>query len=186
MRAVVQFAGMSMLLALAAPFLSGSFDGSDGGSLAGSAAGDRRVPPRLEAASSRTETRPRRNVRSGRAVIPRDARGHYTVEARLNGRRVDVLIDTGASAVAINRSLAKRLGIRLRDRDFRHVANTANGRTRMALATLDKVRIGRVELRDVEAAVLDDASLDGVLLGMSFLGRLERFGVEGGDLVLVQ
>lgn len=188
MKSIVTLAGIVMVLALVLP-------GVLGGALlpSGSVTGDERVtaPERARPVERRVARAERakpeqKRVRRGRATIPMDGRGHFTTEAKLNGKRVAVLVDTGASSVALNRSLAKRLGIRLKDEDFRYTANTANGRTAMALATLKSVKIGGVEVRDVEAAILQDASLDGVLLGMSFLGRLKSFGVERGELRLVR
>lgn len=122
----------------------------------------------------------------GQARIRIGRDGHFRTDAKLNYHFVPVMVDTGASSVALPRSVAERIGIRLRDRDFRHTARTANGETPMAVATLQSVEIGGVVVDNVEAAVLSDESLGGVLLGMSFLGRLRRFSVENGELVLVR
>lgn len=138
----------------------------------------------VAAATQEAERTPK--VRGGRARIPADARGHFITEAKLNGRRVEVMVDTGATNVAINRSLARRLGLRVNDSDFKHTANTANGKARMALGKLKSVRIGTVMVRDVEVAILEDKGLEDVLLGMSFLNKLRSFGVERGELVLVR
>ena len=135
-----------------------------------------------EASSGRSSSRGGK----GTASLSADRRGHFLADAQINRRSIRVLVDTGASSVAMSRATAKRLGVRVRRSDFVHAASTANGKVDMAIATLDRVRIGGVELRDVEAAVLPDGALDGVLLGMSFLGRLESFRVEGGKLLLVQ
>ncbi len=110
--------------------------------------------------------------------------GHFFTEARMNGRSVDVLVDTGATLVAINESTARRLGIRLTPADFKYRVHTANGDTEAAAATIDEIRIGRVTVRDVPATVSRNSALSGTLLGMSFLGKLRKFSVEGGDLIL--
>jgi len=120
------------------------------------------------------------------ARIESDARGHFLVRARMNGTAVTVMVDTGATLVAMNETTARRIGIRLKPGDFRHAVRTANGTAPAASATIDEIEIGRVIVRDVPAAVLRDGSLDGVLLGMSFLGKLRKFGVEAGTLVLNQ
>lgn len=192
MKSIVQFTCLIALVALLIPGIIA------GGRMAlpGGAAKEQASRP---AASAPTASRAERNVklaraeraaksrpRPGRAIIRADARGHFVTKAKLNGKSVDVLVDTGASTVALNRTLAKRLGIRLKDKDFKHTAKTANGRTSMAIATLKSVRIGGVTVRNVEAAVLSDASLDGVLLGMSFLGQLKSFSVRNGELKLVR
>ena len=135
------------------------------------------------AEAPRTQVRRHRD-RRGKATIEADARGHFHTVARINRREIEVLVDTGASSVAMSNGTARSLGVRVKRDAFVHTANTANGRVSMALSTLDRVRIGGIELRDVEVAVLPDGALDGVLLGMSFLGRLEGFRVEDGVLVM--
>ena len=124
---------------------------------------------------------------SGRkAVIAADRRGHYATEAKINGRRINVLVDTGATAVAINEQTARKVGLRLRRSDFIHTASTANGQVKFASAVVDEIRIDRVRVRDVQVAVLPDESLNNVLLGMSFLNKLRSFQVRDGELILQQ
>lgn len=124
---------------------------------------------------------------SGRKVrIEGDGRGHFVADFRLNGQRIEAMVDTGATVVAINRSTARRIGLDLALSDFVHSVDTANGRTRAAGALIDRLEIGRIEVRDVQAVVLDDEALGGTLIGMSFLNRLRKFGVENGTLLLEQ
>lgn len=123
---------------------------------------------------------------SGTVRLKADDRGHYVAEFRMNGRPVKALVDTGASMVAINKSTARRLGINVSPADFIYEANTANGKAKVAAAMIREIEIGRVRVRDVEAAVIDDRSLEGTLLGMTFLKRLESFSVTDGDLILKQ
>ncbi len=118
--------------------------------------------------------------------IKADSRGHFNVTARMNGRKVDVLVDTGATTVAINRSTARRLGIRLSPSDFKYEVSTANGKVKAASATIDRIQIGRVSANNVRAAILPDRSLDGTLLGMSFLNEMKSFKISNGELVLTQ
>lgn len=126
------------------------------------------------------------SVSAGSVRLKPDERGHYVAEFRMNGRPVEALVDTGASMVAINKSTARRLGINVSPADFIYEVNTANGKAKVASAMIREIEIGRVRVRDVEAAVLDDRALDGTLLGMSFLKRLESFSVADGDLILKQ
>ncbi len=145
---------------------------------------DRQKAEPVAIVESAPETPVRRGT--GKARAQRDERGHYTFKARLNGRSIPVLVDTGASSVAINEKTARRIGLRIARDDFRHIANTANGQVKMAVATIKDVRIGGVRVRDVQAAVLPDEALDGVLLGMSFLNQLDRFEFSDGELVLYE
>lgn len=123
----------------------------------------------------------------GRKVkVSADARGHFIADFRLNGRTVEGVVDTGATTVAINRSTARRIGISLQKDDFKYQVRTANGMTRAAGVVIERVQIGRISVENVQAAVLEDAALDGTLVGMSFLNRLSKFQVEDGALLLVQ
>lgn len=136
--------------------------------------------------AAKLETEPNIKQRRGTATATRDRSGHFNFNAKINGRHVKVLVDTGASAVAINRSTARRIGLKLSKSDFRHKAKTANGTALFARATLREIRIGGIKVRHVPAAVLDDRALDTTLLGMSFLNRLKRFEFKGNRLRLVQ
>ncbi len=124
---------------------------------------------------------------SGRKVrLAADQRGHFSADFRLNGRMVTGMIDTGATAVAINRSTARRIGISLQQSDFSQQVDTANGRTGAAFVVIDRLEIGRISVDKVPALVLEDKALSGTLIGMSFLSRLGRYQVENGSLLLVQ
>ena len=124
---------------------------------------------------------------TGRKVqLNADGRGHFIGDFRLNGRTVPALIDTGATVVALNRSTARRIGISPPQADFIHEISTANGRTRAATVTIDRLQIGRINVDKVQAVVLDDRALSGTLIGMSFLNRLGKYQVENGRLLLEQ
>lgn len=130
---------------------------------------------------------PATEVLLGRKVrIAADPRGHFTADFRLNGRSVDAMVDTGATLVAINLSTARRIGIQLAPADFKHTVKTANGKTRAASATIERLQIGRILVENVDAVVLEDHALDGTLIGVSFLKRLAKYQVEDGALLLVQ
>jgi aspartyl protease family protein len=115
-----------------------------------------------------------------------DAQGHYTGDFKINGKAVSGLIDTGATYVALNESLARRLGYTAGQLDFRYSVNTANGQTKAAHLTLDRVEIGGIRVRDVEAFVLKDDALSSTLVGMSFLQKLASYSVADGSLSLKQ
>ena len=78
------------------------------------------------------------------------------------------------------------MGIRLNKSDFKYKSQTANGIAYYARATIDEIRIGRVVVNDVRAAVLKDSSLKDTLLGMTFLSKLKKFEVTKGRLILTQ
>lgn len=144
-------------------------------------------PARPTVIVSRAEIDREPEILLGRKVrLPPDARGHFYADFKLNGRRTDALVDTGATLVAINRRTAQQIGLDLKESDFRHRVQTANGETRAAAAVIGAMQIGRIHVRDVQAVVLDDRALDKTLIGMSFLNRLSRYRVENGSLYLEQ
>lgn len=112
------------------------------------------------------------------------ANGHYITKASINNHGIDVLVDTGASAVALSYEDAEAVGLRPSSLDFDVPVNTANGVGKAARVTLRKVEIDNVRVSDVDGLVLQKGALEGTLLGMSFLSRLRSFSVENGKLVL--
>jgi aspartyl protease family protein len=114
-----------------------------------------------------------------------DSRGHFQTEARVEGRSIDFLVDTGASAIALRESSAARLGIHPSARDYSIKMETANGVGKAARVQLARVEIGGITVRDVDALVVPDESLSTNLLGMTFLSRV-KFSHDHGRLVLEQ
>jgi aspartyl protease family protein len=102
-------------------------------------------------------------------VLKRGLDGHYRSEALINGEKVNVLVDTGATGVAISQSIADKLNLKSLDAIR---TNTANGDSVGYMVRLESVKMGGVTARDVAAMIAP--GLDGdVLLGMSFLGRMD-------------
>lgn len=110
--------------------------------------------------------------------------GHFHTEAEINGRDIEVMIDTGATMVSLSYEDAERAGLFLNRGDFTRGVSTANGLARVAPVTLDRVSIGDITVRNVPATVAEPGRLRTSLLGMSFLGRLSRFDLRSGMLVL--
>ena len=116
----------------------------------------------------------------------RDAGGHHHFNASMNGTNVRVLVDTGATIVAIDRATARRIGIRERDHRGTMRLSTANGTVTAPRVSIRSIRLDGIEVRDVTAAVMENGQLGGALLGMSFLKRLKSFSFQGNKLTLVQ
>lgn len=119
-------------------------------------------------------------------TLPAGQYGHFLTEAEINGREIDVMVDTGASLVALSYDDAQRAGIFVKPADFTHTAQTANGITRVAPVTISEVQIGDISVRNVQAVVSQRGASERTLLGMSFLGRLSRVEMRGTTLVLEQ
>lgn len=119
-------------------------------------------------------------------TLEADAAGHFSGLFTINGRKQKGMIDTGASMVAINVSMAERLGIARKDLEFRYAVNTANGQARAAYVRLDSVAIGTISVPDVGAMVLEDKALSGMLVGMTFLKGLSSYQVDGERMRLIR
>jgi aspartyl protease family protein len=118
--------------------------------------------------------------------IPRDPRGHFLTEGRIDGQRLNFMVDTGATVVALNESSAERFGVRPTPGQYRANVSTANGVVKAAPIRIERIEIGELIVRDVDALVLPDEALSQNLLGMSFLSRLKRFEFADGQMVLEQ
>lgn len=152
------------------------------GVLAGRIADSTTPPPPGSAVAQAEPAKPA----GGRTVsLPRDGQGHFKVQARVDGRPVEFMVDTGASMIALRESAAARLGIRPQQRDYTIRLSTANGVTRGAPVTLGQVDIDGVVVRDVPAVVQPDEALPVNLLGMAYLSRV-RFSHDRGRLVIEQ
>jgi aspartyl protease family protein len=123
------------------------------------------------------------SVDDGAAQIVKAADGHFWAEAKVDGRAVRFLIDTGATAVALSQTDAKRLGIDTKALDYSYKVMTASGETRAASVKLASVSVAGAQVRDVEALVVEKG-LETSLLGMSYLGRLSSFQATPRALVL--
>ena len=109
--------------------------------------------------------------------------GHYWVAGSINGQSIQFLVDTGATSVALNDEHARRLGIDYRVSGSPLQVSTASGTARGWRVTLDRVKLGELEVLGVEAVVLEGSSPAEALLGMSFLSRV-GWKVEQDVLVL--
>jgi len=112
------------------------------------------------------------------------AGGHFSATADINGRNIKVLVDTGATAVALSYEDALAVGLRPRSLDYTVKIATANGVGNAARVKLRHVMIDNVKVRDVDGLVLQEGAIRGTLLGMSYLGRLKSFSVSNGKLIL--
>jgi aspartyl protease family protein len=118
--------------------------------------------------------------------IPRDGRGHFETEGRIDGQRIGFMVDTGASMIALNETSAARFGLRPSRNDYNATVTTANGTIKAARTRLATVDVGGLVVRDVDAMVLPDEALSENLLGLSFLSKLKRFEYANGQMVLEQ
>jgi aspartyl protease family protein len=110
--------------------------------------------------------------------------GHFVTKASINGEDIMVLVDTGATAVALSYEDAEAAGLKPHGLDFTVKVMTANGEGKAARVKLRYVMIDNVKVRDVDGLVLQEGAMRGTLLGMSFLSKLRSFTVTDGKLIL--
>jgi aspartyl protease family protein len=117
------------------------------------------------------------------AQVTKSADGHYWAEAAVNGRAVHLLVDTGATAVALTAEDARRLGFDPKALDYNYSVATANGQARAARIKLASVSVAGADVENVDALVIDHG-LQTSLLGMTYLGRLSQFEATPTALIL--
>ena len=118
------------------------------------------------------------------ARLELSSNGHYMTEAMIDGASILVMVDTGASSVALSYEDAQRVGVRESDLSFNAPVSTANGTVNAAPVMIRRITIGGVSVEDVSAMVLPPGAMSGSLLGMSFLSRLDSYEVRQGVLIL--
>jgi len=123
---------------------------------------------------------------SGRSkvTLAADTRGHFFIDGAVNRIPVRFMVDTGATMVALPQRDADRLGIDYRA-GRRAATRTANGIATVYLVKLDSIRIGDIELHNIDGLVHEGGGLEQALLGMSFLNRVSMQR-DGGTMTLIQ
>ena len=174
MRSVLMVAAVALVAAVLVPRYFTQLNAGHTGHPAPTMMAARPVAPEPAPADSRS------------VIVPRDGRGHFQLDARIDGRRLTFMVDTGASVIALTADDAATLGIHPSASEFTALVSTANGTVRAAPIELDRVEIEDITVRNVAAMVLPDGALRDNLLGMSFLSRLHRWEFADGKLVLEQ
>ena len=120
------------------------------------------------------------------ASIPADAGGQFHANALIDGQDVDVMVDTGATMVALTAETAERLGVVVDPAAPKLRTHTANGDSLVSPVVLREVGLGSIEMNDVEAVVMPPGAAGDNLLGASFLKRLASVEQRDGVLALRQ
>ena len=115
---------------------------------------------------------------AGSMALPRSEDGIWRAEGQVNGRGIELVVDADAMLVTLTPDDARAAGIDLRHLDFCERVHTVNGPSRAARVKLERVQIGAVRVRDVDAQVIE-SGVSRSLLGQSFLNRLEHVQVRG-------
>ena len=122
---------------------------------------------------------------SGMISVPRQSDGHYYLTLALNGERIRMVVDTGATDMVLSLEDARRAGLDPDSLNFIGTANTANGQVRTAPVRLDTVRLGDITDANVFASV-NGGEMDGSLLGMGYLEKWGQIVISNGELRLTR
>jgi aspartyl protease family protein len=129
------------------------------------------------------ELMPGHVARHGRDVeIVRGRAGDFAIGAHINGTLIPMVLDTGATSVVLTQEAARAAGLPIEVLNYSVNIDTANGRTKAAAVTLDRLAVGSLIERSVPALVVQHGQLKNNLLGMSFLNRLQSWEVRGDRL----
>ena len=120
----------------------------------------------------------------GSVRLKRDQSGHYSARIEIEGVVVPMLVDTGATVIALRYEDASRLGINPTPSDYTVSIATANGEVKVAKTNLREVRLDNITVTNVQAVIVPQGALSQSLLGMSFMNKLGGFEISGGELVL--
>lgn len=122
---------------------------------------------------------------SQETILTRNVNGHFFADATINGRPVRLMVDTGASNIALSAEDAERIGIDPTQLSYIYPYQTANGIVLSAHIKLEEVSVGSITISDVTASI-SKGELGNSLLGMSFLNRLSTVEVRNDKLILRQ
>jgi aspartyl protease family protein len=118
------------------------------------------------------------------AVLAMGQNGHYDVDATVNGVTIPMMVDTGATMIALSYEDAERLGLGPASMNYAYTVMTANGPARTAYVTLPEIEVAGIRRTNVQAGVAERGKLSGSLLGMNFLGTLRSFTISGNQMTL--
>lgn len=118
------------------------------------------------------------------AILSMGDNGHYAVDASVNGVTVPMMVDTGATTIALSYEDADRIGLNPGSLSFSSTVMTANGPARTAYVTLPEIEVAGIRRTNVEAGIAERGKLGGSLLGMNFLTQLRSFSFSGNEMTL--
>jgi clan AA aspartic protease (TIGR02281 family) len=116
--------------------------------------------------------------------IARSQAGEFALNVKINGIKAPMVIDTGATSVVLTWETAKAIGLPLDMLEYNVDVETAGGHTKAARLTLDRLAVGHLVEKSIPALVVPRGQMKTNLLGMSFLDRLESWGVQADRLKL--
>lgn len=120
---------------------------------------------------------------SGQTVLARERDGHFYADANVDGVRLRLLVDTGASIVALTGDDAAALGLTWDESSLKPIGRGASGVVHGIPVRIDRMEVDGIEARSIEAAIIPDG-LDVSLLGQSFLSQVATVEISGNEMRL--
>jgi aspartyl protease family protein len=136
-----------------------------------------------DAASAQLAALQREQWLSGEVMLPRASDGHFYADVTIDGGSTRMMVDTGASIVALTADDAAATGVQWSEHAIQPVARGANGTVFGVPVVLERVQVGQLEAERVEAVVIPEG-LDVSLLGQSFLSKIQRVEIQPDRMVL--
>lgn len=118
------------------------------------------------------------------AILYMGQNGHYQADATINGVAIPMMIDTGATTIALSYEDADRIGLNPAGLSFTGTVMTANGPARTAYVTLPEVEVAGIRRMNVTAGIAEQGKLGRSLLGMNFLSSLRSFSFSNNEMTL--
>jgi len=118
------------------------------------------------------------------ALLYADARGHFFADVTVRGIPIRTLVDTGASVVSFSAEDAAKIGLREEAGQRKAQFHTANGIVTASMVKVPEMRLQGITVFDVEAAILPRGAMQGTLLGMSFMRKLQSYESRGTSMVM--
>ena len=170
---IAQALGMTASVLILAAFFTARTDGA--GSVAGLA--DTPAPPVLVSATAEPRSQ------AGETVLKRQGDGHFYADVTVNGRPLNMLVDTGASFIALTAADADALGLSWSETDAIVIGEGASGPVMGVPLRLDTVEVGDHRASGVEGAIIPEG-LGVSLLGQSFLAQIDNVAIRDDEMVL--
>ena len=130
----------------------------------------------------KTRSEPQFNSQDGSIELQRNPDGHFYADVRVNGTYIHMLVDTGATTIALSRNDARMAGIATSIGMNDVVGRGADGAVHGEAVLLDSIELGPLSAHDLDAVVLNSGEQS--LLGQSFLGKFSSVRIENDRMVL--
>jgi clan AA aspartic protease (TIGR02281 family) len=118
----------------------------------------------------------------GSVQLQRNENGHFYADVDINGATIHMLVDTGATGVALSREDARRAGIATSIGMTEVVGQGADGNVHGEFVMVDRISLGSKSVEQMPAMVLNGGEQS--LLGQAFLAKFASVEIHGDTMIL--